>query len=100
MPTSPNADPAEPVHVVKLRELTDQEREILDLERTWFKYAGVKEQEIMSRFQISTTRYYQVLNALLEREEALAHDPLLVKRLRRVRDDRARSRTARRLGTD
>ncbi len=80
--------------------LTDREVAILELERTWWKFAGAKEQEIRARFDISSTRYYQVLNALLEREEALAYDPLLVKRLRRLRADRARSRTARRLSID
>ncbi|GAA1740127.1 DUF3263 domain-containing protein [Aeromicrobium alkaliterrae] len=80
--------------------LSDREREILDLERTWWQYAGAKEQAIREKFDMSATRYYQVLNALLDREDALAFDPLLVKRLRRLRADRARSRTARRLGID
>ena len=80
--------------------LTEREVAMLELERTWWKYAGAKEAEIRARFDVSATRYYQVLNALLEREEALAHDPLLVKRLRRLRADRARSRSARRLGID
>lgn len=80
--------------------LTDRERAMLELERTWWKFAGAKEQEIRARFDLSSTRYYQVLNALLERQEALAYDPLLVKRLRRLRADRARSRTARRLSID
>ncbi len=97
MSTQHDADPAEPVEVVKLRELTDTEREILDLERTWWKYAGVKEQVIRERFDWSTTRYYQRLNELLQREEALAFDPLLVKRLRHLRETRARSRSSRKL---
>ena len=81
-------------------DLSEREREILDLERTWWKYAGAKEQAVRELFGMSATRYYQVLNALLDREDALAFDPLLVKRLRRLRADRARSRTARRLGID
>ncbi len=80
--------------------LTDRERAILELERTWWKYAGAKEQLIRERFGISATRYYQVVNALLERSEAMEFDPMLVKRLRRLRADRARSRTAKRLGID
>ncbi|HVT22265.1 MAG TPA: DUF3263 domain-containing protein, partial [Mycobacteriales bacterium] len=47
---------------------------------------------------MSATRYYQVLNALLDRPEALAADPMLVKRLRRMRAARQRQRSARRLG--
>ena len=80
--------------------LSDREREILAMERLWWQYAGAKEQAIRDKFDMSTTRYYQVLNALIDREDALAHDPLLVKRLRRMRAQRQRSRSARRLGID
>ena len=80
--------------------LTDRERDILAMERLWWQYAGAKEQAIREQFDMSTTRYYQVLNALLDREDALAYDPLLVKRLRRMRSQRQRSRSARRLGID
>lgn len=79
-------------------ELSDRDREILDLERYWWKYAGAKEQAIREKFGLSATRYYQILNALIDTEGALAHDPLLVKRLRRLRDHRQRQRSARRLG--
>jgi len=80
--------------------LSRRDREILSFERQWWKYAGAKEQAIRELFDMSTTRYYQVLNALIDRDEALAHDPLLVKRLRRMRAQRQRSRSARRLGID
>lgn len=80
--------------------LTPRERDILALERLWWQYAGAKEQAIRDQFDMSATRYYQVLNALIDREDALAFDPLLVKRLRRLRSSRARTRTARRLGID
>jgi hypothetical protein len=79
-------------------ELTDRDREILAFERHWWKYAGAKEQAVRDLFGMSATRYYQVLNALLDRPEALAADPMLVKRLRRLRAARARARSARRLG--
>ncbi len=80
--------------------LSERDREILALERLWWQYAGAKEQAIRDKFDMSSTRYYQVLNALIDREEALAFDPLLVKRLRRLRDKRQRSRSARRLGIE
>ncbi len=80
--------------------LSDRDREILALERLWWQYAGAKEQAIREKFDMSSTRYYQVLNALIDREAALAFDPLLVKRLRRLRDKRQRSRSARRLGIE
>jgi len=80
--------------------LSDRDRGILALERLWWQYAGAKEQAIREKFDMSSTRYYQVLNALIDREEALAFDPLLVKRLRRLRDKRQRSRSARRLGIE
>jgi Protein of unknown function (DUF3263) len=78
--------------------LSDREREILTFERQWWKYAGAKEQAVRELFDLSATRYYQVLNALIDRPEALAHDPMLVKRLRRMRHSRQRARSARRIG--
>src|SRR5918911_502847 len=69
--------------------LCRRDREILAFERQWWKYAGAKEQAIRELFGMSATRYYQVLNALIDRPEALAVDPLLVKRLRRLRDTRS-----------
>ncbi|HEX8001965.1 MAG TPA: DUF3263 domain-containing protein [Mycobacteriales bacterium] len=81
-------------------ELTDRDRKILAFERQWWKYAGAKEQAIRDLFDMSATRYYQVLNALIDRPEALVHDPMLVKRLRRLRATRQRTRQARRLGID
>ncbi|KQQ81378.1 DUF3263 domain-containing protein [Pseudarthrobacter sp. SL88] len=80
--------------------LTEREQQILALERQWWKYAGAKEQAVRELFDLSATHYYQVLNALIDREDALAHDPMLVKRLRRLRTSRHRARTARRLGSD
>lgn len=80
--------------------LSARDCEILALERLWWQYAGAKEQAIKDKFNMSTTRYYQVLNALIDRQDAIAHDPLLVKRLRRLRDNRQRTRSARRLGID
>lgn len=79
--------PARPVS-----ELTRRDKEMLAFERTWWKHAGAKEQEIRSKFDLSATRYYQILNALIDRPEALAHDPMGVKRLRRLRDERRRHR--------
>ncbi|RLV55039.1 DUF3263 domain-containing protein [Aeromicrobium phragmitis] len=80
--------------------LSDRDREMLALERYWWQYAGAKEQAIREKFEMSATRYYQLLNALIDTEEALAFDPLLVKRLRRLRAQRQRQRSARRLGFD
>ncbi len=78
--------------------LTRRERDILAFERQWWKFAGAKEEAIKEQFGLSATRYYQVLNALVDRPEALAADPLLVKRLRRLRASRQKARAARRLG--
>jgi hypothetical protein len=81
-------------------QLTELELQVLDFERQWWKYAGAKETAVRETFGWSSTRYYQVLNALIDRPAALAHDPLLVRRLRRLRAARARQRSARRLGFD
>ena len=78
--------------------LTRREHDILAFERQWWKYAGAKEEAIKELFAMSATRYYQVLNALVDRPEALAADPMLVKRLRRQRASRQKAKAARRLG--
>jgi hypothetical protein len=81
-------------------QLSERDTAILDFERQWWKYAGAKEQAIREKFEMSSARYYQVLNTLIDRPEALAEDPLLVRRLRRLRASRQRQRQARRLGID
>ncbi|MGW0431994.1 DUF3263 domain-containing protein [Micromonospora sp. NPDC003197] len=72
--------------------LTEREREILAFERRWWKHAGAKEQAIRDAFDLSTTRYYQLLNGLLDNPAALAAEPMLVGRLRRLRASRTRNR--------
>jgi hypothetical protein len=80
--------------------LDARSREILDFERSWWRFAGAKEQAIRDRFDLSTTRYYELLNALLDDSDALAYDPMLVRRLRRMRAARQRERAARRATAD
>lgn len=75
-------------------ELTETEQAVLDFERQWWKYPGAKDTAVRERFEMSSTRYYQVLNALIDRPAALAYDALLVHRLRRLRAARARQRSA------
>nr|WP_067509030.1 DUF3263 domain-containing protein [Actinoplanes sp. TFC3] len=72
--------------------LSEREVQILAFEQKWWKHAGSKEQAIRDRFGLSSTRYYQLLNALLDNPAALEHDPVLVGRLRRLRSTRARTR--------
>lgn len=83
--------------VLGMTTLTDTEQAMLQLERCWWKYAGAKETRIREEFDLSATRYYMTLNRLIDREDVLAFDPLLVKRLRRLRADRARARSRVRL---
>ena len=80
--------------------LSERDERVLEFERQWWKCAGAKEQAIRELFDMTATRYYQVLNALIDDPAALAHDPMLVKRLRRMRSSRQRARTARRLGAE
>ncbi|CAL8974900.1 MAG: hypothetical protein BGO38_18090 [Cellulomonas sp. 73-145] len=80
--------------------LSERDQQVLTFERQWWKYAGAKEQAVRELFDMSATRYYQVLNGLLDDPAALAFDPMLVKRLRRLRSSRQRARTARRLSAD
>lgn len=84
----------------RVRELSERDREVLSFERQWWKYAGSKEAAVKELFGMSSTRYYQLLNALIDTAAAVEHDPMLVKRLRRLRASRQRARSARRLGME
>jgi len=96
--TSTQQDIATSVETTPLGELSDRDREIIAFERQWWKYAGAKEQAVRELFDMSATRYYQVLNALIDNPKALEFDPMLIKRLHRLRASRQRARSARRLG--
>lgn len=78
------------------RGVADRWEDLLDFERTRTAHpAG--EAAIRRRFGVSAARYYQALNRLIDRPEALRYDPVLVRRLRRLREVRRRTRFARRL---
>ncbi|MEU7843168.1 DUF3263 domain-containing protein [Micromonospora sp. NPDC049114] len=72
--------------------LTARELAILAFEQQWWRHAGAKEQAVRDTFGVSSTRYYQLLNGLLDNPAALAADPVLIGRLRRLRSSRARNR--------
>jgi hypothetical protein len=78
--------------VAGMDDLTDRQRDILAFERQWWKYAGAKESAIRDLFDCSATRYYQELNAIIDLPAALVHDPMLVKRLHRLRATRQQQR--------
>ena len=73
--------------------LSDLEVRILDFERQWWRYAGAKETGIKEQFNLSAREYYELLNNLIDREDALAASPLLIKRLRRLREARITARS-------
>ena len=75
--------------------LSDLETKILDFEANWWRFAGAKESAIKELFALSAPRYYQLLNDLIDRDDALMAAPMLVKRLRRLREARMSARSAR-----
>ncbi|WP_349428165.1 DUF3263 domain-containing protein [Microbacterium sp. LWS13-1.2] len=75
--------------------LTDRDRAILEFEVEWRRHAGAKEEAIRAELGISPARYYQLLGRLIDTTEAQEHDPMLVKRLRRLREVRLHERAAR-----
>jgi len=79
-----------------MADLTDREQEILAFEREWWRWATAKDRAARDRFGLSATDYYRALSELIDRDEALEHDPLLVRRMRRLRATRRRERAARR----
>ena len=72
--------------------LTGSDHAILDFERAWWQLPGPKAAAIRSELSMSPTAYYRRLSTLIDRPEAEAADPLLVRRLRRARADRRRTR--------
>lgn len=74
--------------------LSEIELQILDFEASWWRYAGAKEAAIKELFELSAARYYQLLNDLIDRDDALSASPMLVKRLRRLREARMNTRIA------
>jgi hypothetical protein len=78
--------------------LDERDRDLLDFEREAWKLRMSKERAIRERFGFSTARYHQLLNRAIDRPAALGYDPMLVRRLRRIRDARRRKRVAGRLG--
>jgi hypothetical protein len=84
--------PLEQVGKLIAMALSPRDQAILDFERSWWTEPGPKEGAIRERFDLSPTRYYQVLSDLLDAPEALGYDPLVVRRLRRLRDRRRRAR--------
>jgi Protein of unknown function (DUF3263) len=78
----------------------DDWRDLLDFERQWWKSPVPKEAAIRRRFGVSPARYHLALNRLIERPEALHYDPMLVRRLRRLREERRRKRFTARLGAE
>ena len=83
----------------ELELLHPRAREILDFERGWWAQRGPKERLIRERFGFSAARYSQLLHRIVDTPEALAYDPMLVRRLRRLREERRRRRVAERLGS-
>jgi hypothetical protein len=74
--------------------LTELEAKILEFERQWWRYSGAKESAIKELFDLTPPSYYQLLNNLIDRDDALLASPMLVKRLRRLREARTTQRTA------
>lgn len=75
--------------------LSDRDRALLAFEAEWRRHGGAKEEAIRAEFGMAPARYYQLLGRLIDTAEALEHDPLLIRRLRRIRDQRAAAHAAR-----
>ena len=78
--------------------LTEFEVKMLEFERSWWRHAGIKESSIKELFNLTPPAYYQLLNNLIDREAAVLAEPILVKRLRRLRDSRTQARSSSKLG--
>jgi Protein of unknown function (DUF3263) len=91
-PDAPASSVASAAVAAPVGGLTEREQRILAFERKWWRHAGSKEQAIRDAFDLSSTRYYQLLNGLLDKPAAIEAEPMLVARLRRLRATRSRGR--------
>ncbi len=78
--------------------LSELEIKLLEFEINWWRHAGSKESAVKELFNLTPPAYYQLLNNLIDRQEALMAQPILVKRLRRIRDARTTARSSSKLG--
>jgi hypothetical protein len=92
----PASHPAQPTS----DQLDELALRVLEFERAWASRIGPKDAAIRSEFSIPAARYYQMLYALIDSPAALRSDPLLVRRLQRLRDARSRARAARTFRSD
>jgi|TARA_B100001094_G_scaffold39924_1_gene34534 hypothetical protein len=76
--------------------LTEREKDILDFEQSWWSLSVPREQAVRDRFQLTETEYDELLEVLIATEAALEAEPLLVRRLRRMKDRRRQEHVARR----
>ena len=87
-----------PLHDSANAGLSEFEVKMLEFERSWWRHAGVKESSIKELFNLTPPAYYQLLNNLIDREAAVMAEPILVRRLRRLRDSRTQARSSSKLG--
>jgi hypothetical protein len=83
------------VSITDQQSLSELDRAILAFEESWPRHSAAKEEAMREAFSMPPARYYQLLNAVIDSPAAVRHDPMLVARLQRARDARARSRAAR-----
>jgi hypothetical protein len=76
-------------------ELSERDRDLLAFESRWSRHTAAKEESIREVFGLAAARYYQLLNTVIDSPAAVRHDPMLVARLQRARDARARARAER-----
>ncbi|SNQ52075.1 conserved hypothetical protein [Frankia canadensis] len=96
MQAAPQPSEQPPGGAAARAELSERDRRILAFEQGWWRHPGAKEEAIRAEFGLSSTRYYQILNRLIDTEAAMIADPMLVRRLRRLRDQRRAARSDRR----
>ncbi len=78
------------------QQLSQRDRAILDFEQSWWESATPRDQAVREQFQLTESEYAEVLNQLIASEAALLAEPLLIRRLRRLRDRRRQQHIARR----
>jgi hypothetical protein len=83
------------VSTTRVELLSDRDRALLAFEGQWARHSARKEEAIRDVFGIPAARYYQQLNAVIDSPAAVRHDPMLVRRLLRARDERAEARARR-----
>lgn len=79
---------AETVNSKEVKGLSEFEAKALEFERGWWQYGATRDLAIRHAMGMNSVRYHLLLTRMLDQEHVWRADPVLVDRLRKLRDER------------